>query len=254
MQYAASLLRQAERVVALTGAGISTPSGIPDFRSANSGLWSQVDPMWAASIWAFHERPERFYEWMRPLAQRILAARPNPAHLALVQLERLGKLSALITQNIDALHQEAGSKRVFELHGHLRTLYCLQCGFRGDARPYLQPFVSAGNLPHCPRCDAILKPDAVLFGEPLPESEIVAAQEAALRCDLMLVAGSSLEVMPASDLPALAARRGARLIFANIGITPYDHLADVILEGDVARVLPRLVQAMQVQRSARGGS
>lgn len=244
-EYAAQLLRQAGNVVVLTGAGLSTPSGIPDFRSANEGLWSQIDPMWVASIWAFHEKPERFYEWMRPLAQRILAALPNPAHLALAELERLGKIQAVITQNIDALHQRAGSLRVYELHGHLRSLTCLRCGFRSAAEPFLQPFVRENHLPRCPACAAVLKPDAVLFGEPLPEEAILAAQEAALRCDVMLVAGSSLEVMPAADLPALAARRGARLIFANRGVTPYDHLADVILDEDVAWTLPRLAEMVK---------
>jgi len=245
LQYAVQLLRQAGSVAVLTGAGISTPSGIPDFRSAYSGLWNQIDPMLAASIWAFYDQPERFYAWMLPLAQRILTALPNPAHLALVELERLGKVEVVITQNIDALHQRAGSRRVLELHGHLRSFTCLRCGFRAAAEPFLQPFVRHNHLPRCPECAAVLKPDAVLFGEPLPEDAVLAAQEAALRCDVMLVVGSSLEVMPAADLPALAARRGAQLIFANRGLTPYDHLADVILEEDVAWTLPRLVEGVR---------
>jgi len=241
---AVALLQDARRAVALTGAGSSTPSGIPDFRSVGTGLWSKVDPFTVASVWGFRENPQRFYRWMQSLAGDILSARPNPAHLALERLERCGKLRLIITQNIDALHQKAGSQDVIELHGHLRTISCLSCAFSDDAVSYLDAFIGGGVLPICPRCGAVLKPDIVLFGEPLPEEAIVRAQEEALGCDLMLVAGSSLEVMPAADLPALAVRSGARLILVNLGLTPYDHLADVILRGDVAKVLPKLADAL----------
>lgn len=245
LESAIHLLREAHRVVALTGAGISTPSGIPDFRSPGTGLWSHWDPLEIASIWGFREKPQRFYEWIRPLAQKIMQARPNPAHLALVELEKLGRLHLLITQNIDALHQKAGSQRVIELHGHLRTLQCLRCRFQDAMDGYLPAFLERGEMPVCQRCGSILKPDVVLFGEPLPEEEILTAQEEALRCDLMLVVGSSLEVMPAADLPALAVRRGARLIIVNLGPTPYDHLADVVLHADVAEAMPQIVQGLR---------
>lgn len=241
-QQAVELLKVARRVVALTGAGISTPSGIPDFRSPETGLWSQSDPLEIASIWGFRDKPQRFYDWFRSLTRDIVSARPNSAHQALVELEKLGKVFCLITQNIDQLHQRAGSNNVLELHGHLRTLTCLRCRFHDAAETYLHLFVNTGALPLCPNCGSILKPDVVLFGEPLPESILLAAQEETLRCDLMLVVGSSLEVMPAADLPPLAVRRGARLIIVNLGATPYDHLADVVLNGDVAAVLPALVK------------
>ena len=241
---AAELLRSARRVVALTGAGTSTPSGIPDFRSDGTGLWSQVDPFVVASVWGFRENPQRFYKWMQPLASDILSAQPNRAHQALVSMENSGKLRIIITQNIDALHQKAGSQRVIELHGHLRMVVCLTCTFSDDATAYLNAFVDEYAVPFCPHCGDVLKPDIVLFGEPLPEESIVLAQEEALQCDLMLVAGSSLEVMPAADLPALAVRSGARLILVNLGITPYDHLADVIVQGDVAKILPQLADAL----------
>ncbi|HEY53566.1 MAG TPA: NAD-dependent deacylase [Caldilineae bacterium] len=244
-QTALDLLRDARRVVALTGAGSSTPSGIPDFRSNDTGLWSKVDPFTVASVWGFRENPQRFYNWMRPLAGDILAARPNAAHQALERLERCGKLHLIITQNIDALHQKAGSQSVIELHGNLRTVSCPTCAFADDAALYLDAFIDDGVLPICPQCNAVLKPDIVLFGDPLPEKAIVQAQEEALMCDLMLVAGSSLEVMPAADLPALAVRSGARLILVNLGLTPYDHLADVILRGDVEKVLPKLADALE---------
>lgn len=241
---AAELLREAQRVVTLTGAGASTPSGIPDFRSVGTGLWSQVDPFVVASVWGFRENPQRFYKWMRPLASDILAAKPNSAHCALAGMEKSGKIRIIITQNIDALHQKAGSQRVIELHGHLRTVVCLTCMFTDDAAAFLNAYISEGVVPFCPDCGDILKPDIVLYGEPLPEESIVQAQEEALQCDLMLVAGSSLEVMPAADLPALAVRSGARLILVNWGMTPYDHLADVIVRGDVAKVLPQLAAAL----------
>ena len=244
LRLAIRILEEAERVVALTGAGLSTPSGIPDFRSAETGLWSYVNPMEIASIWGFRDKPQRFYDWIRPLAQTIVEARPNPAHQALMQLVRMGKLSAVITQNIDALHHKVGSRNVIELHGHLRTISCLICRHQDEAEPHLRGFLRTGVLPVCPACGVIMKPDVVLFGEPLPELEILRAQEETLRCDVMLVAGSSLEVMPAADLPALAARRGAKLIMINLTKTPHDHLADVVLHGDVANVLPRLVSGL----------
>lgn len=246
LEAAIRLLRAARRVVVLTGAGISTPSGIPDFRSAGTGLWSHWDPLAIASIWSFREKPQRFYEWIRPLARKIVEAQPNAAHFALAELERLGKLHLLITQNIDALHQKAGSQRIVELHGHLRTLTCLQCRFQDTMEGYLAAFLDRGELPLCTHCGAVLKPDVVLFGEPLPDHEIRLAQEEALRCDLMLVVGSSLEVMPAADLPALAVRRGARLIIVNLEPTPYDHLADVVLHADVAKAMPQLVRALRM--------
>lgn len=244
IQLAAKFIRQAQRVVALTGAGSSTPSGIPDFRSDDTGLWSHVDPFLVASVWGFRDKPERFYDWMRPLAKDIIEAEPNPAHIALAELERQGRLHMLITQNIDALHQRAGSQQVIELHGHLRTVTCLQCHFHDASEHYLNAFIEQGVLPTCPQCNSILKPDVVLFGEPLPEEAIVQAQEEALHCDLMIVVGSSLEVMPAADLPALAVRSGARLVLINLGMTPYDHLADVLIRADVAQVLPKLVEAV----------
>ena len=245
LNQALQLLQEARDVVVLTGAGISTPSGIPDFRSDSTGLWSFTNPFEVATIWAFREHPQRFYDWIRPLARDVLKARPNPAHLALTQLEQMGKVSAIITQNIDGLHQKAESERVLEIHGHLRTIGCLDCGYRASSDPHLRKFIDAGDMPICPQCGSVMKPDVVLFGEPLPHDVVVAAQEAALHCDLMLVVGSSLEVMPAADLPALAVRSGSKLIIATLGLTPLDHLADVILRGDVAQTMPWLARQLQ---------
>ena len=141
LDQAGELLRNARRVVALTGAGTSTPSGIPDFRSDGTGLWSQVDPFVVASVWGFRENPQRFYKWMQPLASNILTAQPNRAHQALASMEKNGKLRTIITQNIDALHQKAGAQRVIGLHGHLRAMVCLTCMFSDDATAFLNAFV-----------------------------------------------------------------------------------------------------------------
>jgi len=242
LDQALALLKDARSVVVLTGAGISTPSGIPDFRSDKTGLWSLTNPFEVATVWAFREHPRRFYNWMRPLAKNILNAGPNPAHFALAQMERMGKVTAIVTQNIDGLHQKADAKRVMEIHGHLRSVSCLECGYHDESAPYFDKFLQTDEAPICPRCGSVMKPDIILFGEALPHDMVVAAQEATLHSDLMLVAGSSLEVMPAADLPALAVRSGSKLIIATLGMTPLDHLADVIIRDDVAKTLPWLAE------------
>jgi NAD-dependent deacetylase len=245
VQRAIDLLRSSAYTVALTGAGISTPSGIPDFRGERNGLWRHADPLEIASIWAFHDHPERFYEWLRPLLRKTLVAQPNPAHRGLAEMEDRGALKAVITQNIDSLHQRAGSRRVLELHGHLRSVTCLNCGTTGPSGPLLAQ-VAAGALPPlCAGCGGLLKPDVVLFGEPLPSQAISEAQQEALSCELMLVVGTSLEVMPAADLPLLAKRRGARLVLINLTPTPLDDRADVVLRADVVTALRVLSRAVQ---------
>src|SRR6185436_2170525 len=167
---AAVLFRSAKRAVVLTGAGISTPSGIPDFRSEGTGLWSRDEPMEVASLSTFRTAPERFFNWFQPLASRIFNAQPNPAHLALAGFERSGYLRTIITQNIDGLHQKAGSKHVVEMHGTLLTLSCTNCFKQFEADLYLQPFIGTGKIPQCLNCNGILKPDVILFGEQLPQS------------------------------------------------------------------------------------
>lgn len=237
---AAGLIRAARHVVVLTGAGVSTPSGIPDFRS-DGGLWSRYDPMEVASLQAFRQHPERFFAWMRPLAAGILAAEPNAAHHALARLERAGYPVTIITQNIDGLHQRAGSQQVIEVHGSLRTLTCTHCYRTEDAGPYLPPYLEQGVIPQCPHCQSVLKPDVILFGEQLPYRAFEAARDAARHCDVMLVAGSSLEVMPVAGLPMLAAQAGARLIVVNRQPTYIDDRADVVLAEDVAQAIPAIV-------------
>lgn len=237
---AVELLRTAKHVTALTGAGVSTPSGIPDFRSESSGLWNYANPFDVASLWGFHDHPERFYAWFRPILKKTVTARPNGAHRALAEMERAGRLQTVITQNIDSLHQAAGSRVVLELHGHTRSVTCLECGHSLPSEPLLAQVLDGGTPAGCPRCGGLLKPDVVLFGEPLSYESLSAAQEAALRCDVMLVVGTSLEVMPAADLPLLAKRRGARLILINLSPTALDEQMDVVVRADVAKALETL--------------
>jgi NAD-dependent deacetylase len=242
IQRAAQLILGARHAVALTGAGISTPSGIPDFRSPESGLWARVDPMAVASIWAFQIQPRHFYDWLRPVAQTLLTARPNPAHHALADLEAMGRLQAIITQNIDDLHQKAGARRVLEVHGHLREATCVRCYRVVPTRGMLERFVEDGEVPRC-ACGGVLKPNVVLFGEELPADVVAEAEREARQCDLMIVAGSSLEVIPVAELPLTAWQHGAKLIIVNYQPTYLDDQADVVIHQDVAEVLPRMVEA-----------
>ena len=240
IEQAAAMVTAARNVVAITGAGISTPSGIPDFRSPHSGVWHDADPLKVASIFAFRQSPELFYNWIRPYSHLFLEAQPNPAHYALAALEREHKLKAIITQNIDDLHYKAGSKTVYELHGHLREATCLRCYETEDAAGIFERFVRDGQLPRH-HCGGVLKPNVILFGEQLPVRELVQAQLAVKEADLTLVVGSSLEVAPASDLPVLALENGARLLIINYQPTFLDQKADLVINANIAEVLPRIV-------------
>ena len=242
IDFAADLFRQAKHAVSLTGAGLSTPSGIPDFRSTGTGLWSRDEPMEVASLSTFRTEPERFFEWFRPLARQIYNAQPNPAHLALSGLEKAGHIHSIITQNIDMLHQKAGSKTVIEMHGTMQTLTCTQCYHQVQAALHLDLFVETGSLPRCPKCKQILKPDVILFGEQLPQAAWFKAQREARQCDLMLVVGSSLEVLPVAGLPMQALDRGAHLIIVNNVPTYLNVRADVEILEDAALILPAIVE------------
>jgi NAD-dependent deacetylase len=239
---AAELLRQADSAVALTGAGHSTPSGIPDFRSPESGLWTQVDPLAVASLFAFRLRPQGFYDWIRPLARVMLEAQPNPGHHALAQLEKAGLLRSVITQNIDGLHQRAGSLRVHEVHGHMREATCIHCYRVVPAESLIEEFLAEGQVPRC-ACGGVMKPNVILFGEQLPLNILTAARQDTVACDLMLVIGSSLTVEPVSDLPLMALGHGAKLIIVNYQPTHLDERADVLIHADLADVVPRIADA-----------
>lgn len=242
IDFAADLLRQAERAVVLTGAGISTPSGIPDFRSEGTGLWSRDEPLEVASLSTFRTAPERFYQWFRPLARQIYNAQPNPAHRALAELELAGRVRLIITQNIDLLHQKAGSTRVVETHGTMDTLTCVQCYCKARTEKYIQAFADFGTIPRCPACGGILKPDVILFGEQLPQTAWMEAQRETRRCDLMVVVGSSLEVLPVAGLPMQALDRGAHLIILNNTPTYLNARADLVLLQNVAEILPVIAE------------
>ncbi len=242
IEFAAELFRQSQHAVALTGAGLSTPSGIPDFRSEGTGLWSRDEPMEVASLATFRTAPERFFNWFRPLAGQIFYAKPNPAHEALARLEQAGRLQAIITQNIDVLHQKAGSKNVIEMHGTMRTSTCTQCYHRMESEACVDAFINKGEMPACPKCGSVMKPDVILFGEQLPQTAWFQAQREARQCDLMMVAGSSLEVLPVAGLPMQALDRGAHLIIVNNSPTYLNVRADVAILDDVAQVIPAIVE------------
>lgn len=242
---AAALLKEARSVVVFSGAGISTPSGIPDFRSPHSGLWTNVDPMAVASMYGFRQNPEAFYNWIYPLARLTLAATPNAAHLAVAQLEKFCNFSAVITQNIDMLHSKAGSKTVYELHGHLREVTCIHCFTVYPAEPIITRYLEDRRVPHCPKCNSVLKPNVILFGEQLPIQQLLAAQEAARKADVIVIVGSSLEVAPASDIPLLTRRYGGKIIIINLETTPIDSLAELVFHTDAAETLPQLVSCLE---------
>ncbi len=238
--HAADLLRRAHHAVALTGAGISTPSGIPDFRSAGDGLWERYDPMAVASLTRFRHDPEGFFAFLQPLATRFLTAEPNPGHQALARLEQAERLIGVITQNIDQLHQRAGSQHVLEIHGNVRRATCIVCYREVDAQPYLQRFVEDGTIPRCQTCDGVLKPNLILFGEELPQAVFHQARAWCAAADVLLVAGSSLEVTPASLLPQIALDAGACLIIVNREPTYIDQRAEAVFRQDLVEVLPDL--------------
>jgi len=248
VEFAADLFRQSKHAVVLTGAGLSTPSGIPDFRSTDTGLWSRDEPMEVASLSTFRTAPEKFFSWFRPLANLIFYAQPNPAHVALAELEQAGRIKTIITQNIDALHQKAGSRHVVEVHGTMKTLTCTQCYHQVESEIYIKSYVDENQIPRCPKCAQILKPDVILFGEQLPQSAWFAAQSAARQCDLMLVAGSSLEVLPVAGLPMQALDRGAHLVIVSNTPTYVNVRADAVILEDVATVIPAIMESVKWQK------
>lgn len=250
---AAEWIRAARHAVAFTGAGISTPSGIPDFRTAGSGLWSNSDPMKVASLSAFRQRPQDFFDWLRPLAASMAAARPNPAHIALAQLEAAGLIQAVITQNIDPLHRAAGTGNLLELHGSMETLTCPNCRQTLASADFLTAFIEANVTPRCPECGSLLKPDIVLYEEMLPARVWRAAEQHSRAADLMLVVGSSLEVSPANMLPEMVVESGGRLIINTRSSTFLDDDAALLLPYDAAEILPIIAAAAMLPASPAAG-
>lgn len=243
----ARLVAGSTRVVALTGAGVSVPSGIPDFRSPGSGLWAGVDPTEVAHVDAFRRDPGSFWSFYGRRFAMLADKRPNRAHAALAALEARGTIQAVITQNIDGLHQEAGSREVIEVHGSAASASCPVCGDRHSRAEVLARLTAGGD--GIPRCDAghPLKPDVVLFGDVLPAAATERAWGLAVSADLLLCVGSSLAVHPVAQLPEVTLESGGRLAIITRGATPFDPRAAVRLTGDVADELSELVAELPAQ-------
>jgi NAD-dependent deacetylase len=239
----AELIRESRCTVALTGAGVSVPSGIPDFRTPETGLWANVDPMEVAHIDVFERDPARFWSYYRPRFQSLGDKRPNPAHEALAELEGRGLLEGVITQNIDRLHRAAGSRNVVEVHGSIETSSCRECDSSFDLEQVERLFDSEG-VAFCSSCGGPVKPDVVLFGEMLPEDAISRARDLAVRAELMICVGSSLAVHPVAALPQLTLERGGRLAIVTKGATPYDAEAELRLDGEVEEELGAVLAAL----------
>ena len=214
----------------LTGAGISVPSGIPDFRTPETGLWANVDPMEVAHIDVFERDPARFWSYYRPRFQSLGDKRPNPAHEAVAELERRGLIEGVITQNIDRLHRAAGSRNVVEVHGSIETSSCIRCGAAFGLEE-VDALFDADGVAVCSSCGGPVKPDVILFGEMLSESAMARARDLAERAELMICIGSSLAVYPVAGLPQLTLERGGRLAIVTKGPTPYDADAGLKLGG-----------------------
>ena len=235
-------LAAAGRIVAFTGAGISTESGIPDFRSPG-GIWTRYKPIYFDDFLASEEM--RRESWRRKFAtdETFMKAEPNAGHRALARLAEQGRLSAVITQNIDGLHQRSGipDAKVIELHGNATYATCLDCGHRHELAPIRAAFLGAGRLPLCEKCEGIVKTATISFGQAMPEIPMARAQEEVMGCDLCLVLGSSLVVYPAAGFPLMAKRRGARLAILTRDTTAQDHEADLVIHGEIGTTLSRAV-------------
>ena len=245
MDMAREVLAGATRIVALTGAGISTDSGIPDFRGPQ-GVWTKDPAAMRSSNIADYvaDADVRRRVWQMRLASPAWTARPNPGHLALVELERQGRLHALVTQNIDGLHQLAGHDPalVVELHGTMREVMCLACGDRGPTEPVFARLRAGEDDPRCLVCGGLLKSATISFGQSLVVADLLRAERAALGCDVLLAVGSTLTVSPACDLVPVAASAGARVVIVNAQPTPYDRIADAVVRQPISEALPELVR------------
>jgi NAD-dependent deacetylase len=239
---AAEIIKKSKNMIALTGAGISVESGIPDFRSAG-GLWDKYDPAVYASIYSFKNMPEKVWDMIFDMIEITDNARPNNAHIALAELEKMKLLKAVITQNMDNLHQEAGSKNVIEYHGNAKHLVCLSCSAKYSSSEYEIP---DRKIPHCESCGKILKPSVIFFGENIPDHALRESQKFAEAADVVLVVGTSAVVYPAAGIPKIAKSRGAYIIEFNIeetGLTDSD--TDIFIHGSAGATLPELVKLLK---------
>jgi NAD-dependent deacetylase len=237
-------IKHARRVVAFTGAGISAESGLGTFRGTD-GLWSRYDPAEVASIESFKRDPRRFWEFAREIGWIFLTARPNAAHTALAELEAMKRLDCVITQNVDGLHQRAGSKHVVEIHGNVGRTICTRCS-AACATEKIIDHLERQHVPTCDRCGGPLKPDIILFGEPLPERAFDQALKKVTSADLLLAVGTSLEVYPAATLLEIAKKGGAKVVSIDTERTAWDDLCDYKVNGPAGEILPRIVQAIKI--------
>jgi NAD-dependent deacetylase len=236
-----AMIRRASYIVAFTGAGVSADSGIPTYRGTG-GVWNRYDPDKYANVNYFFQDPAYYWSFFKDVRYPSLkAAAPNAAHRALAELERQGRLKAVVTQNIDGLHQEAGSQRVLELHGNTRSISCLSCG-KSYGIDEVRSLLETELPPACRECGGMLKPDVVLFGESLPMDTLHEASEESRRCDLFLSVGSSLLVQPAASMPAMAKRAGAGLVIVNKDETPLDSMADLVIRDSATNVLAGILE------------
>jgi len=241
---AVALLKEAGNVTAFTGAGISTESGISDFRS-KGGVWDRYRIVTYQEFIESHDARVEYWKMKKELFHEIKAAGPNNAHYALAELERMGKLKCLVTQNIDGLHQDAGSSSVIELHGTNRKAVCLSCGKLWPIED-IQVRLEAGEVaPECDECRGFIKPATISFGQSMPEQEMIKAYECAVRCDFLIMIGSSLQVEPAASIPREAHRTGARLIYINRTETPTDNLAEVLFRENAGEVMAELLRGLK---------
>ncbi|GAB4335315.1 MAG: NAD-dependent protein deacetylase [Candidatus Abyssubacteria bacterium] len=243
---AARIIAAAKRVVVFTGAGVSTESGIPDFRSPG-GIWTKYQPIMFQDFMASEEMRRESWRRGKETYHLFADVEPNPAHYATVELERMGKLDCIITQNIDNLHQKAGSSPhlVIELHGTAMYVLCMNCGKRWP-RAEIQEWLQAGvEIPYCDECGGIMKSATISFGQAMPEKETMEAQVRSQRAEVFIVVGSSLVVYPAAHMPVIAKQAGAKLIIINLGTTPLDDDADVVIRGKAGEVMSRIVERVK---------
>jgi NAD-dependent deacetylase len=244
----AEMIAASKRLVVFTGAGISTESGIPDFRGPD-GLWTKVDPEDFTIDRFLNSGETRKKVWYLFVeGGSLLNAEPNRAHLAIAELEKMNKLSSVITQNIDNLHQKAGNhpKKVHELHGNMQWLVCLDCGERYSVELMRQKHPSPDYFPVCEKCQGILKPDVVFFGEMLPQHTLMTAERESRECDLFIVIGSSLVVYPAAYMPMYAKRSGAKIVIINMGDTGHDDIADVFIDAPAGETMTRIMERLRL--------
>jgi NAD-dependent deacetylase len=246
----ADMVVQSKKVVVFTGAGISTESGIPDFRSPG-GIWDKYDPdeFGYQKFLSSEASREKYWEFTLSFWPAIVEAKPNPGHYAIAELYKMGKLDCVITQNVDGLHQEAGvpEERVIELHGTARWVNCLQCGKRYPRQEIQDRVESGEKVPGCDACSGMLKPATISFGQPMPQRETREAEVRSAACDLFLVAGSSLVVYPAAQMPLVAKSNGAKLVIVNLTATPHDQYADVVINEKIGPTLSQIVEQVKAR-------